>query len=137
MRSFAFSLRESSVISTVAVAPAGIVAPFDPVTVLLTVALKRWPTLWVFVHTRELELRLISVPAAIVPSLPSEPPDPFVTVFPLAVVVVAGALGVVERGVVRGGVLTTVPDDRGRVVVRAGAAVTGAVLLGVPVVGTS
>jgi hypothetical protein len=29
------------VISTVAVAPAGIVAPFDPVTVLLTVALKR------------------------------------------------------------------------------------------------
>ena len=134
MRSFAFSLRESSVISTVAVAPAGIVAPFEPVTELLTVALKRWPTLWVFVHTRELELRLISVPAAIVPSLPSDPPDPFVTVFPLAVVVVAGEL---ERGVVRGGVLTIVPDDRGRVVVREGAAVTGAVALGVPVVGTS
>jgi hypothetical protein len=137
MRSFAFSLRESSVISTVAVAPAGIVAPFDPVTVLLTVALKRWPTLWVFVHTRELELKLISVPAAIVPSLPSDPPEAFVTVFPLAVVVVVGALGVVARGVVRGGVRTTVPVERGRVVVRDGALVTGALVLGVPVVGTS
>jgi hypothetical protein len=60
-----------------------------------------------------------------------------VTVFPLAVVVVVGALGVVVRGVVRGGVLTTVPDERGRVAVRVGALVTGAVALGVPVVGTS
>jgi len=84
-----------------------------------------------------LELRLISDPAAIVPRRPSDPLEPFVTVFPLAVVVVLGALGVVVRGVVRGGVLTTVPDERGRVAVRVGALVTGAVVLGVPVVGTS
>ena len=88
-------------------------------------------------HTREFELRLISVPAAIEPSLPSDPLDPRVTVFPLAVVVVVGALGVVVRGVVvRGGVLV-VPVVRGRVATRVGALVTGADVLGVPVVGTS
>ena len=80
---------------------------------------------------------MISVPAAMLPIRPSEPPDPFVTVLPLAVVVVVDALGVVVRGVVRGGVLTTVPVERGRLVVRDGALVTGALVLGVPVVGTS
>ena len=80
---------------------------------------------------------MISVPAAMLPTRPSDPLVPFVTVLPLAVVVVVGALGVVVRGVVRGGVLTTVPVDRGRLVVRDGALITGAVALGVPVVGTS
>jgi hypothetical protein len=39
--SFAFSLRLSSVISTDAVAPAGITAPFDPSTAFETVAVNR------------------------------------------------------------------------------------------------
>ena len=55
---------------------------------------------------------------------------------PLAVVVVVGALGVVVRVVVRGGV-RVVPVVRGRVATREGALVTGADVLGVPVVGTS
>jgi hypothetical protein len=110
----------SSVISTVAVAPAGITAPFDPVTELLTVALKRWPTRFVFVQMRELELRLISDPAGIDPSLRSDPDVPFVTVFPLSVRV--GAEGVTRGGVVvRGGVLTVVD---GRLGVREGVVAT-------------
>ena len=66
----------------------------------------------------------------------ADPLDPRVTVLPLAVVVVVGALGVVVRGVVRGGV-RVVPVVRGRVVTRVGALVTGADVLGAPVVGTS
>ena len=137
--SFAFSLRLSSVISIVAVAPAGIVAPFEPVTVLLTVALKRCPTLCVLVHTRELEERLISEPAGMLPRARSDPDVPFVTVFPLAVVVGVAGAGVV----VLGGVLTVVPDDLGgvrvgaRVGARDGALATGAGVLGSPVAGTS
>ena len=121
--SFAFSLRLSWVISTVAVAPAGMLAPFDPVTVLLTVALNRCPTLCVLVHTRELDERLISEPAGMLPSARSEPDEPLVTVLPLAVVV--GAAG--ARVVVLGGVRTVVPDDRGgvRVGARDGALATG------------
>ena len=132
--SFAFSLRLSSVISIVAVAPAGMVAPFDPDTVLLTVALKRCPTLCVLVHTRELEERLICEPAGMLPRERSDPDDPFVTVFPLAVVV--GALG--AGVVVLGGVRTVVPDLLGvRLGARDGALATGACVLGSPVAGTS
>jgi hypothetical protein len=67
----------------------------------------------------------------------SDPLDPRVTVFPLAVVVVVGALGVVVRGVVVRGGVRVVPVVRGRVTTRVGALVTGADVLGVPVVGTS
>jgi hypothetical protein len=133
--SFTFSLRLSSVISIVAVAPAGMVAPFDPDTVLLTVALKRCPTLCVLVHTREFDDRLISDPAGILPRARSEPDEPFVTVFPLAVFV--GAVG--AGAVVRGGVRTVEPDDLlgVRVGVRDGALATGGEVLGSPVAGTS
>jgi hypothetical protein len=127
----------SSVISTVAVAPAGIVAPFEPVTVLLTVALKRCPTLCVLVQTRELELKLISVPAAMLPTALSDPVVPRVTVLPLAVV--AGVLDAVGFVVVVAGffvvVVRVVPLD---VVLRgAGALATGAGVVGAPVAGTS
>jgi hypothetical protein len=138
--SFAFSLRLSSVISTVAVAPAGITAPLEPVTELLTVALNRCPTRFVFVQIREFEVRLISEPAGIVPRPRSEPDVPRVTVLPLAVVVGAAGVGVDGRGVVRagvrGGVLTALLDER--VGVRTtGALVVGCGALGVPVAGTS
>ena len=133
--SFAFSLRLSSVISIVAVAPAGIVAPFDPVTVLLTVALNRCPTLCVFVQTREFDERLISDPAGMLPSARSDPVVPRVTVLPLAVVVGRVGAGVV----VRGGVRTVEPDDLlgVRLGAREGALATGAEVLGSPVAGTS
>jgi hypothetical protein len=75
----------SSVISTVAVAPAGIVAPFEPSTVLLTVALKRWPTRLVLVQMREFDVREISEPAGMLPTLErSDPVGPVVTVLPAA-----------------------------------------------------
>ena len=51
MLSFAFSLRLSFVTSSATVAPAGIVAPLLPVTASLNVAVKRSPTLFVFVQT--------------------------------------------------------------------------------------
>jgi hypothetical protein len=41
--SFAFSLRLSCVTSSCTVAPAGIVAPFEPVAALVVVAEKVWP----------------------------------------------------------------------------------------------
>jgi hypothetical protein len=101
------------VISTVAVAPAGIAAPLEPETEFATVALKRWPTRCVFVQIRELDVSEISEPAAIDPSRRSDPAVPRVTVLPLAVVVGAagagaGRAGVVVRGGVRDGVLTVV-----------------------------
>ena len=83
-----------------------------------------------FVQTREFEVRLISDPAGIVPTLRSEPDGPRTTVFPLAVFV--GAAGVVGRGVGRVGVLTT-----GRGVERTGAGADGADVVGVDVAGTS
>src|SRR5215213_9354172 len=102
--SLAFSLRLSSVTRTVAVAPAGIVAPFEPVTDSLTRAVKVSPTLCVLVHTRVLDARLIVVPAAIVPTEPPlAAPPVLLTVFPLAVVLdgrVVDLVGVVV--VVRG-----------------------------------
>jgi hypothetical protein len=127
----------SSVISTVAVAPAGIVAPFDPVTVFETDELKRWPTRLVFVHTREFDDSVISEPAGIDPTVErSDPLVPLVTVFPLAVVGEVGA-GVDGLGVVvRGGVRTVVPELLGGVRV-AGALATGPDAVGAPVVGTS
>ena len=82
----------------------------------------------VLVQTREFEVRLISEPAGIVPTLRSVPDGPRVTVFPLAVFV--GADGVTGRG--RVGVLTT-----GRGVVRTGAVAAGADVVGVDVAGTS
>jgi hypothetical protein len=110
------------------------VAPFDPVTVLLTVALNRCPTRFVLVHTRELDVSVISDPAGMLPTLDlSEPLVPFVTVFPLAVVV--GAL-VEGRVVVRGGVLTVEPELRGGVRVT-GALATGPDVAGAPAAGTS
>jgi hypothetical protein len=93
----------SSVISIVAVAPAGITAPFEPVTLLETVALNLCPTRFVFVQMREFDVRLISEPAGMEPSPRSEPRVPGVTVLPLGVRVGdVGAAG--GRGVVRAGV---------------------------------
>jgi len=103
--------------------------------VLLTVALNRWPTRFVLVQTRELDVSVISDPAGMLPTLAgSDPPVPFVTVLPLAVV--AGPLGADGRVVVRGGVLTVEPELRGGVRV-AGALAIGADVVGVPVAGTS
>jgi hypothetical protein len=63
---------------------------------------------------------------------------PFVTVFPLAVVVGAAGAGAGAgdegRGIVRTVVL---PDDRGAELTRVGELVVGAVVLGAPVAGTS
>ena len=88
-------------------------------------------------HTREFDDRLISAPAGIVPTARSDPPLPLVTVFPLAVVVGAGA-GVVGRGVVRAGVLVVVvPEVRGRAGLVEGAPATGPLVPGSTVVGTS
>jgi hypothetical protein len=100
-----------------AVAPTGIIAPLEPATGLVTVAVKRSPTLLVLVHIFWPEARLSVAPAGIVPTLAAEPAGVRVTVFPLAVVVVVG-LRVVVAGV------------RVVVVVRAGVVVRGAVVLG-------
>jgi len=104
------------------VAPAGIVAPFEPVTLLPTVAVTWSPTLLLPVHTFDAAFVVSVVPAGIIPTAPplfaASLPFAFdVTVLPLAVTVgsggvVAGAvvgavLGVVFgvlRGTVRGGV---------------------------------
>ena len=109
-------------ISIVAVAPAGIVAPFEPVTDSDTVAVNRCPTRLLLVQTRELDARLSVVPAEIVPTARSVPPPVFrVTVLPLDVVDVVGA----GAGARRTGVRTTVPPDR-LVVVDRGAGACGA-----------
>src|SRR5688572_21289643 len=104
MLSWAFSLFLSDVTSMTAVAPAGITAPFEPVTASVVVAVNRSPTLFVFVQTFDVERSVSCVPAAMVPSVPSEPFVPGVTVLPLAVVLGAGVAvdgrGVVVRGVV-------------------------------------
>jgi hypothetical protein len=102
---------------------------------LLTVALKRWPTRLVLVQMREFDVREISEPAGMLPTLDrSDPVGPVVTVLPLAVVV---GVGVEGRGVVvRGGVLVGVLDLRGGVRVT-GALATGPDVAGSAVVGTS
>jgi len=113
----------SSVISIVAVAPAGIVAPFDPVTDSDTVALKRCPTRFVFVQTREFDARLSVEPAEMVPTARSDPPPVFrVTVLPLDVVDEVGA----GAGAGRTGVRTTGVDRLGVVARGAGACGAGA-----------
>src|SRR5690606_28746514 len=116
--SLAFSERFTSVTSSTTVAPAGIRAPFAPVTVSLSVAVKRSPGRLVLVQTRCEERMLSVVPAAIVPS-DSPPPVPVVAVLPPAVRVGSDGAGVVGdfgagedgrgalgrgAGVVRGGV---------------------------------
>src|SRR6202162_4907990 len=95
MLSLAFSLRLRSVTSTTAVAPAGITAPFEPVTALVTLALKRSPTWLVFVQTLEPDARLSVAPAGIVPNLAPVPALLRVTVLPLEVTDVVGFLVVV------------------------------------------
>src|SRR5687768_14036140 len=94
--SFAFSERFSSVTRTTAVAPAGITAPLLPRTVSATVAVKRSPTLCVFVHTRSFDVSVMLVPAGIVPSARSDEPVPGRAVLPPGVV--AGVLGRVGAG---------------------------------------
>src|SRR5882757_5774338 len=96
--SLAFSLRLSSVTSTTAVAPAGITAPFDPVTALVKLALKRSPTWLVLVQTLEPAARLRVAPAGIVPTFAAVPALLRVTVLPLDVTEVVG-LRVVVVGV--------------------------------------
>src|ERR1700719_3769098 len=95
MLSLAFSLRFRSVTSTMAVAPAGIIAPFEPVTALVTLALKRSPTLFVFVQILEPDARLSVAPAGIVPNFAAVPALLRVTVLPLEVTDVVGFLVVV------------------------------------------
>src|SRR5215212_9169670 len=95
MRSFVFSLRFSFVTSTRTLAPAGIVAPLSPVTVLATVATNRSPTLLVLVQTFSVELSASVVPAAMVPNGFSVPAGLLATVLPLGVVL----LGVDVDGV--------------------------------------
>ena len=75
--------------------PAGMTAPFEPETALVTEALKRWPTLYVLVQTVWLEARLSCDPAGIVPTLAALPGEVRVTVLPLFVTDVAGAFVVV------------------------------------------
>src|SRR5262245_4885655 len=98
--SFAFSLRFSCVTVRFTVAPAGITAPFSPVTELSSVAVTWSPTLFVFVQIFDEALVLSVAPAGIMPTAPPpvEPgfvlaPGFDVTVLPLAVVDVAGAAG--------------------------------------------
>ena len=85
MLSFAFSLLLSFVTSSTAVAPAGIVAPLVPVTGSFSVAVKRSPTLFVFVQTFDVDASVSVVPDAIAPTLPPEFFSPVVTVLPDAV----------------------------------------------------
>src|SRR4051812_29628010 len=109
--SLAFSLRLSSVTSTLAVAPAGITAPFEPLTAFVTLAVKRSPTWLVFVQIDLFDARLRVDPAAIVPVLaPEAVPEERVTVLPLEVTVVVG------RRVVVVGVRVVVVVVRGVVV---------------------
>src|SRR5262245_31085179 len=66
---FEFSLRLSSVTSIETVEPAGIIAPFVPLTASESVELKRSPTLCVLVQTFVAAARFSVVPAATVPIL--------------------------------------------------------------------
>src|SRR5690348_5731407 len=87
------SLRESDVISSTAVAPAGITTPFDAVTASVSVAVMRSPTVLVFVQTFCPERSDRLVPADTTPTFPSTRPvvaGPVVTVLPDAVVTGAG-----------------------------------------------
>src|SRR5580765_2180526 len=115
MLSFAFSLRLSFVTSSTTVAPAGIVAPLLPVTGSLSVAVKRSPTLFVFVHTFDVDASVSAVPDAIAPTLPPELFSPVVTVLPDGVRGGEAGAGAGALGRVAGF------DGRGREVVGAGA----------------
>src|SRR5687768_2426900 len=89
-------------------------APLEPDTACVSVALKRCPTLCVFVQTVEPEARLSVEPAAIVPIRAAEPGVLRVTVLPLAVVAVVGVRVVVVRGVALGaGVVVRGADVEG------------------------
>jgi hypothetical protein len=92
------------------VAPAGIVAPFEPVTGCCTVAVTWSPTAFVPVQIFDDEFVVSVAPAGIIPTAP--PPVSFddaplgfdVTVFPFEVVVAAGGItgGLLGREGVRG-----------------------------------
>src|SRR5258708_13380581 len=115
--SLTFSLRFRVVTSRLTVAPAGIVAPLDPVTGLATVAVKLCPTVYVLVHTRALERSASVVPEAMVPTDPPalEAADPVgfrVTVFPVGVVTGADTGGVVRAGLRAGAGLAVVVRAR-------------------------
>jgi hypothetical protein len=110
------------------VAPAGIIAPFEPETEFSTVAVTWSPTALVLVQMREFACVVSVEPAAIVPTAPPPVAAPLglvVTVLPLGVVLVAGSdgLGAGVAGFVVGRV-----DGRvcGRVVFAAGAGAAGA-----------
>src|SRR5918992_5212049 len=105
--SLTLSDRSTDVTCTTAVAPAGMTAPFEPCTALVTVAVKRSPGLCVFVQTRSPDRNEIVVPAPMLATRPSPPDGARSTTLPLGVV--RGALGVVVRGGVVRGV-----DDAGR-----------------------
>src|SRR6185437_4965766 len=120
MGDVAFSLRLRSVTWMSAFAPAGITAPFEPVTALVTVAVKRSPGLLVFVQIRSFDVRLIEVPAGTEPSAPSLPAELVVTELPDGVVVGAAGAGADDVGVL---VLGFVLAGAGR---RAGAGAAGA-----------
>jgi hypothetical protein len=99
--SFTFSERSTDVTWTTAFEPAGMMAPFDPCTEFVTVAVNRSPGRWVFVQTREPDVRAIVVPAAMLATRPSLPRGAVSTRLPLAVVrgvLGRGVLGVVDLG---------------------------------------
>jgi len=97
---------------------------------LLTVALKRSPTLLLLVQTFELDARFSVAPAGIVPTLAAEPDGDLVTVLPLDVTEVVGVRVVVVgvRVVVRVVVVRVVPVFP---------VVVGVTVLGVAEAGTS
>src|SRR6185437_12326649 len=70
--------------------PAGMVAPLDPTTALLTEPLNLSPVLFVFVHTLSSDVKLIDVPDGIVPNVTSLPAGVTATLLPEAVVVLSG-----------------------------------------------
>src|SRR6185437_2410549 len=131
MGDVAFSLRLRSVTWMSAFAPAGITAPFEPVTALVTVAVKRSPGLLVFVQIRSFDVRLIEVPAGTEPSAPSLPAELVVTELPDGVVVGAAGAGADDVG---GLVLGFVLAGAGR---RAGAGAAGAAVDALSAGGTS
>jgi len=67
------------------------VAPLDPTTASLTVALNLSPGWLVLVHTLSLDVRLMVVPAGTVPNATSLPAGVVATLLPDAVVVLSGA----------------------------------------------
>src|SRR6185437_16623659 len=96
--SFEFSLRLRFVTVSVTVEPAGMTAPFDPVTAFCVVIVILSPTLLVLVQTFDVGVSESVVPAAIVPTAPplfDVPVLGCVTVFPLAVV--AGVVGLLDE----------------------------------------